>query len=260
MKLIQALRNLSEKLNGEFADSKLFEHSGEKGEFREQIITELLRPFLPNAYGLGTGQIFDQFDNSSNQIDIVFYDSIYSNVLFKNRKNNLFPAESVYGEIEIKSHLSTDELNSSIDNIASMKKLKRNNSTMLDITPTYNLKIGDGLSASVTKLNPFLGIIYAYDGLTKETFIEKYNQKIRTIDKNCTPDFIFNHKRKYMLLKVKNDTVVGLGLDFDKYAVIDTHEDTLPIMFLTINACLNQIRLKAPDYNIYWGDLMKQYL
>lgn len=46
MKLIQALRNLSEKLNAVFADSKLFEHLGEKGEFREQIITELRRPFF----------------------------------------------------------------------------------------------------------------------------------------------------------------------------------------------------------------------
>lgn len=255
MKLIQALRNLSEKLNSEFADSKLFEHSGEKGEFREQIISELLRPFLPDCYGLGSGQIFAKDDTSSNQIDIVIYDTVYSNVLFKSKANSLFPCESVYGEIEIKSNLTSDELISSIDNIVSVKKLTREDSTMLDISPIYKLNIGSGLSADTSKRNPYLGIIYGYDGLTKETFTTKLNEKLKITDKYLMPDFIFNQKRKYMALKVKNRNVVGMSSDFDKYAVIDTNEDNLPLMFLTINTCLNQIRLKAPDYNDYWKNV-----
>jgi hypothetical protein len=252
MKLIQALRNLSSKLNSEFEDSKLFEHSGEKGEFREQIISELLRPFLPNCYGLGSGQIFDITDKSSNQIDIVIYDSVYSNVLFKNKSSNLFPCESVYGEIEIKSNLTSDELITSIDNIASMKSLQRKDATMLDITPIYELKIGNGLSASTTKLNSYIGIVYGYDGLTKETLIQKINEKLAITDKKLMPDFIFNQKRKYVALKVKNNTIAGISDDFDNYAIIDTQEDTLTLMFLTINTLLNQIRLKAPNYNDYW--------
>ena len=261
MKLIQALKNLSEKLNAEFEDSKLFDHSGEKGEFREQIITELLRPFLPNAFGLGSGQIFDQSDKSSNQIDIVIFDAIYSNVLFKNRNNNLFPCESVYGEIEVKSNLTTDELNKSIDNIASLKKLNRADSTMLDISPVYKLKIGEGLKASNAKLNPYLGIIYAYDGLTKETFANKLDEKLKITHKTLTPDFIFNQKRQYMAIKVdKTGQVVGLGHDFERFGIINTNNDTLPIMFLTLNICLNMIRLKAPDYNIYWKRMMTEIL
>jgi hypothetical protein len=37
MKLLQALRNASSRLVADFEDSKLFDHSGEKGEFREHI-------------------------------------------------------------------------------------------------------------------------------------------------------------------------------------------------------------------------------
>ena len=83
MKFLQALRNSASKLSAEFEDSKLFSHSGEKGEFREQIISQLLKPFLPSCYGLGSGQVFSLDENVSNQIDIVIYDEIFSNVLFK---------------------------------------------------------------------------------------------------------------------------------------------------------------------------------
>ena len=38
MKLLQALRNASDRLAADFEDSKLFEHHGDKGEFREHIV------------------------------------------------------------------------------------------------------------------------------------------------------------------------------------------------------------------------------
>lgn len=256
MKLIQALRNLSSKLNSEFDDSNLFGHSGEKGEFRERIISELLRPFLPDCFGLGSGQIFDSNDKSSNQIDIVMYDAIYSNVLFKNKKSCLFPCESVYGEIEVKSNLTSDELVISIENIASMKQLQRKDSTILDINPIYEFKLGDGLSASQDKMNPYMGIIFGYDGMTAETLLKKLNTFLDIYDRKLMPDFIFNHKRKYAAIKVKNKTMVGIDEDFDDYFVFDTNDDTLTIMFLTINALLNQIRLKSPDYQEYWVNVL----
>ncbi len=251
MKFIKALRNLSKKLKSEFEDSKLFEHSGEKGEFREQIIEELLRPFLPECYGLGSGQIFSKDEDISNQIDIVIYDPIYSNVLFKSKNSSLFPCESVYGEIEVKSFLSTHELNTSIDNIISLKKLNREKSGLMDITPFHEINLDSYFITPNRKFNPYLGIIFAYDGITKETFNEKLFAKFKETKKELMPDFIFNHKQGYMAMKILENSVSGFGENFDGYAIIDTKDDTLAIMFLLINICLNQIKLKAPDYNDY---------
>lgn len=132
-----------------------------------------MRPFLPECFGLGTGQVFDLNDNMSKQIDIVVYDAIHSNVLLKNHKSNLFPCESIYGLIEIKSNLSTDELLKSLDNIASIKQLQRRDSTMLDITPIVELGIGAGLTASTEKRNDYIGIIFGFDGLEKQTLFRK---------------------------------------------------------------------------------------
>lgn len=61
MKFLNALRNVSSKLTAEFEDSKLFEHNGEIGEIREGIISQLLRPFLPECYGYALGKISFNF-------------------------------------------------------------------------------------------------------------------------------------------------------------------------------------------------------
>ena len=261
MKFLSALRNVSSKLMSEFADSKLFEQNGDIGTFREEIISQLLRPFLPDCYGLGSGEIFSSDGKSnSNQIDIVIYDSVYSNVLFKNKKNYLFPCESVYGEIEIKTMLSTDELLIGMENIASMKRLNRQDSTMLDITPISHLGLGAGLQADLTKFNPYLGVILGFDGLTKETLIENLNNKLENSEKTEMPDFIFCFKRQYMALKMYKSQVASLGGNCDSYSVVNTGDDTIPMMFLTLNTCLNQIKLKTPNYNDYWKALFTELL
>lgn len=266
MKFLQALRNSAAKLSAEFEDSKLFSHSGEKGEFREQIITQLLKPYLPACYGLGSGQVFSLDGNESNQIDVVIYDEIFSNVLFKNKNSSLFPCESVYGEIEIKSVLNYDEFSMGADNIASLKKLKRENSTLMDILPITGNLISDAPGNNIQYdkriRNPYLGVMFAYDGPTISTMKNYISKKWISINKNFAFDFLFCYKRGYMILKVTNSgNAAPFGSDdFAAYAVVNTGSDTLPLMFLTLNTCLNTIRLKTPNYGKYWTSVYNESL
>ena len=105
MRLLDALRNSVIRLEAGLADSRLFDHMGDRGEFREQVVERFLRPYLPKCYGLGSGAIFSANGMSSRQIDIVLYDAVFSNVLFSDSPNSLYPAESVFGAIEVKSDL-----------------------------------------------------------------------------------------------------------------------------------------------------------
>jgi hypothetical protein len=66
----------------------------------------LLRPHLPKACGLGTGQVFDRTGRSSKQLDVVLYDDLFGNVLFRDQQASLFCCENVYGAIEVKSNLN----------------------------------------------------------------------------------------------------------------------------------------------------------
>jgi len=101
MKFLEALRNASEGLRKEIADSKLFEHSGLRGEFREFAVERLLRPHLPKACGLGRGEVFDQSGRSSRQLDVILYDALFGNVLFSDQASSLFCRENVYGVTEV---------------------------------------------------------------------------------------------------------------------------------------------------------------
>lgn len=52
MNYIDALRKTSKKLDAEFNESELIIYSHSKGVFREYIVKNCIRPFLPDAYGI----------------------------------------------------------------------------------------------------------------------------------------------------------------------------------------------------------------
>ena len=261
MKFLDALRNVSSGIDSKFKDSQLFTHPLEIGNAREQIISTHLRSFLPECYGLGSGQIFSSDGGVSKQIDIVIYDNVYSNVLFKGENASLFPCESVYGEIEVKSHLSTKEFEKSLCNIESMKMLTREDSLSTDITPLYRLPLGKGFSFPLEKRNPYLGVIFGFDSISDEILLEKLDELVRSKDKSLLPDFIFSYKGNFMICKMNsNNELAGMSDDFSHYAVARCSKDIIPIMFLTLNTCLSQIHLKAPDYNEYWINILKDSL
>ena len=91
VKLLEALRISAEQVRLEINRSGLFEHKGERGEYRERIVQKFLRPYLPECYGLGHGEVFSANGESSRQIDIVIYDAIFSSVLMKDEKKPTFP-------------------------------------------------------------------------------------------------------------------------------------------------------------------------
>jgi hypothetical protein len=88
-------------------------HRGMKGEIREILVKDLLRPLLPSDLGVGTGQIISALGETSSQQDIVLYDRRILPPLIFEERMGLFPIESVLFAIEIKSTLTAAELDKS---------------------------------------------------------------------------------------------------------------------------------------------------
>jgi hypothetical protein len=258
MKLLEALRNATDRMAPDFNDSKLFTHSGDKGEFRERIIEKFLRPFLPKCYGLGSGEVFSQDGASSRQIDVVVYDDVFSNVLFREGSNSLFPCESVFGTIEVKSVLSAEELATSIENVASVKRLPRRGTTMLNVTPISEIHVGGGLQYTQPLIsNPYIGVIFAYSGLRPENVLHELNEYLFGGEprRDYLPDFVFLYGHETTIMRFAGNgnrlKAVSPEQPFDGYMAITTGRDTMPYFFLTLNTLLNSIRLKAPDFAEY---------
>ena len=85
-------------------------HAGLKGQLREAIVRDLIRPFLPLRIGIGQGQIVSHDNKMSSQMDVILYDpGIVPPVIFDG-KDGLFPLESVLATIEVKSVLNATAL------------------------------------------------------------------------------------------------------------------------------------------------------
>ena len=176
---LEMLRKSIKRLEADYDFSAIIDHNTSKGTFREHIVKQFLRPFLPGAYGVSGGQAFDEEGNISKQLDIVIYDAIHSYVAPYMDDFIYFPCESVYGNIEIKSRLDNKSFLEAVENIISLKKLKRKYSDTYQVTPIKELRI-KGVTWEKSVTNEYFGIIFAYDGVSSEKvleYIKEYSEK-----------------------------------------------------------------------------------
>lgn len=87
-------------------------HWGEEGRFKEIILRNHLRRFLPTNVGIGTGFIKGR-NKLSRQIDIIVYE-IQSPVFFREGDFVILPPESVLGLIEVKTKLRSTNVKDAI--------------------------------------------------------------------------------------------------------------------------------------------------
>ncbi len=100
-----------------------FGHSGNKGANTETILREFLREYLPRRYGIGHGEIIDSKNGRSPQTDIVIVTDEHP-FTFTADQPGLFFVEGVFGLGEVKSVLTTQELEKTIANALKFRDLK----------------------------------------------------------------------------------------------------------------------------------------
>lgn len=123
---IYNLQEMSKNLQSDYQKlSSKIEHNGLKGTIRENKLKEYLSKLFPTKYAIGNGVIVDANETQSRQQDFIIYDNFNSPKLMETESVQVIPIESVYATIEVKSTLTVDELEKSIKNIESVKKLEK---------------------------------------------------------------------------------------------------------------------------------------
>ncbi|MGN8946195.1 DUF6602 domain-containing protein [Bariatricus sp. HCP28S3_E4] len=241
MNYVDAIKKTAKRLDAEFETSELIKHNPSKGVFREYIIKNCIRPFLPDAYGLSSGECFDMSGSVSKQLDVVVYDKLYSYIVPYTEDFIQFPFESVYGNIEVKSNLTGDELHTAIENIKSLKKLVREKPSGAQIIPNRSIDI-EGIKWSESGTSEPFGSIFAYRSLKPNTIIE-YLRKINSDEMQFLPNMIVLYEEKTIIVRIKyslNHTTGKEGLypnfygDYDGFMSLPCGEDTLPIFITNI--------------------------
>jgi hypothetical protein len=264
MRLLEALHLHARTVTLGVENSRLFTHMGDRGTFRERVIREFLRPFLPPAYGLSAGEVFAADGSQSAQVDIVVYDALFSTVLFRDASQQLFPAESVFGTIEVKSRLCLEELDRACNNVASVKRLPRTSTDMMDLLPTVRFAPDERtFSWSRVPLNPYAGFVFGYGGAAPESVATELNRRLEAApaDKQMLPDLVFVADPGYMVFRVsQTGAILRPGRDFVRFGFLRTGDDTVPLFFLTLNTVLAELRLRGIDYMQLWRQLIDEVI
>lgn len=142
-------RYVQDEMLKEFAKSAEKKHPRVKGDIREDILRGFLSKsgYIPKKIGVSeeNSRVVSTSGHCSNEIDILFFDYLNSITLTKeDRIFTVYPEESVYGVIQVKSLLTKPEIQSGFENIASFKRL--------------SLYSGKGAGCL-----PGFGILFAYD-------------------------------------------------------------------------------------------------
>jgi hypothetical protein len=113
-----------------YEKSKDIKHPRDVGNTREAILGRFLATsgYLPKKYSVSNTSVRVASAEGfvSREIDILLFDAETSIVLMQREDAyQVYPAESAYGAIEVKSKLSRQELRKAFDNIASFKRLRK---------------------------------------------------------------------------------------------------------------------------------------
>lgn len=260
MTIYDALLTAAPILEAKFNESKVITHSGNKGTFRECILNDIIRPFLPMQYGLSSGECFDSSGQVSRQLDIVVYDRLFSYSIPRG-DYMLVPFESAYGEIEVKSFLNKKTLDESLANIESFKSLSRPSPEPCQLLPTLSIDIKGVTWETAAFTTPF-GCVFAYDGVKSDTAMDYILEK-GPLNPAVMPDMMVLFKEKTIIMRIRYEGdkyYASTDNCYQGFISLPCGDNTLPI-FLTYLMCRTRdTRIKATNIDDILNNIIDKQL
>ncbi len=108
----------------ESTNASKVEHPLLQGRIREIALGHLFRPLLPFGLEIGTGKVIDHGGNQSREIDLIIYSSSILPSLMYSEREGMFPAESCFYAIEVKSRTSASEIRDAIAKANSLRRIQ----------------------------------------------------------------------------------------------------------------------------------------
>ena len=134
---------------------------------------------MPKRYRVDKAIVVDCDGNTSDQIDIVIYDSQYSYFVFRHEQVIYVPAESVYAVIEVKQDLTKAHLDYAGAKAESVRKLKRTSIEIPFAAGKYRPK----------PLHSILAGIITIESTWSDPLGDTLRKNLRSLADSCRIDF-----------------------------------------------------------------------
>jgi len=250
MSLKEIIRAASKSMKDVFEGrTRLIPHPAYKGAEREQEVAAFLREYCPKRFSVGSGFVASaKRQPISDQQDIVIYDALNCPLLCPGTISQIFPIESVYATIQVKSCLDKKELKSSLKNIKSVKQLQ------MDSGITRNTMVA---SVAVRPPSaPPLGIVFAFQSRWKRLSAVKKN--LENMHTQSIPRHWINivciHNKGILFYGNPENLRLKTSLDNTcKLAILDDAEDTLFNFYVMLLGHLSIAEERIPNIVAYAG-------
>jgi len=103
--------------------NKLIGHAGEQGRENELALSKVLERLLPQRVGVGSGMVIDSEGRVSKQTDLVLFDQGDQPTLLAQANQLIYPVEAVQVVIEVKTTLTSDDLDDCREKVKAMSAL-----------------------------------------------------------------------------------------------------------------------------------------
>jgi len=232
--LARTLAGVARRMRADFERSAEINHAGSKGTVREDlIIANFLRDYLPGTVEVaGSSEILDISGERSPQNDVVIYDRS-APPLYRENQFRIFPAECVYGTLEVKSKLDTRELIDSLDKAERVKNLRK---TEYHPNPLPQTRTQYG---QVWTYCPTASFVFAYDSIDLDSLAEALVKRYENTPHALRVDGVWVLGKGYLTwFHQSENRILPSSEPGARLGVQDVHEnqDVLLHMVLILNA------------------------
>ena len=180
----QAFRRLAHQLRGSLPASDDLADALSKGQFREDDLIDAVRPLLPEQYRISKGVSFNLAGDQSRPQDMILTNRLVVGDMLFRPTVGLHPIESVLATVQVKTWATPTEVRSSVENIASVKRLLPEGSLRRGLTPFYD----GGEQLRTSDDTPFGGIFCFRLKGESEAIVDAFHDACEALDARNRPN------------------------------------------------------------------------
>lgn len=251
------------------------------GSAREKEVIRKLELLLPNSVGIGSGCVIDSFGEVSKQMDIIIYEKEFCPVFCINDspETTYYPCEGVIAAGEVKSTLTSKELENIFEKSKSVKKLIRHSELKKSGFPgfdkmhypfrKYNSKTSfeGAQEENYDQKNKFLDQIFFFAlcgslELNPETLVERFDENLKLCNDNEEVNLvsILNNGLIFYRNKEQN-SIVYLKKDASSFYFLKQEKENFQFLLHTIINYISSGRtVPVHSFNRYLGPNNNLYL
>ncbi|MFN4314357.1 MAG: DUF6602 domain-containing protein [Chitinophagaceae bacterium] len=226
---------------------KNIKHPVDKGDGSEAIWIKFFSQYLPKRYSVAKATIIDHLGNTSQQIDVVIYDSQYTPFIFNEEGTVYIPAESVYAVFEAKQEITKGLVSYAGEKISSVRRLQKTSAPIIDkgtIRPAAQV---------FTTLGGFLCLENGWkDSIKENNHFEKIVQK-SSAEELINIGCVLNDRSFVTKVDKKDELNPSINIHYS------TKGESLIFFFLKLVSELQKLgTVRAIDLNKYIDQLKSQ--